>query len=72
MNEVDTLAKECYKMMQTMYKSEYSEILNIFYGISVTQIKSYDKVKILVEHVSHFLYYLFHLPNKKLLIFLNV
>ena len=24
-----------------MYKEEYSEILNIFYGISVTQIKDY-------------------------------
>ena len=28
-----------------MYKTEYSEILNIFYGISVTQIKSYNNNK---------------------------
>lgn len=40
-NNKDILAKKCYKMMQNMYKEEYSEILNIFYGISVTQIKDY-------------------------------
>ena len=40
-NNKDILAKKCYKMMQNMYKQEYSEILNIFYGISVTQIKDY-------------------------------
>lgn len=38
MNERDKLAKVCYEMMQNMYKKEYSELLNIFYGIQVTQI----------------------------------
>ncbi len=40
-NSKDILAKKCYDMMKNMYKREYSEILNIFYGISVTQIKDY-------------------------------
>lgn len=40
-NSKDILAKKCYEMMKNMYKREYSEILNIFYGISVTQIKDY-------------------------------
>jgi ubiquitin carboxyl-terminal hydrolase 8 len=40
-NSKDILAKKCYEMMKNMYKEEYSEILNIFYGISVTQIKNY-------------------------------
>ena len=39
-NEADKLAKECYTMMQSMYKREYSECLNIFYGIQVSQITS--------------------------------
>ena len=30
-NNTDILAKQCYEMMQNMYKKEYSEILNIFY-----------------------------------------
>ena len=34
-------------MMKNMYKQEYSEILNIFYGISVTQIKDYINSDIL-------------------------
>ena len=39
-NSLDKLAMSCYEMMRKMYKKEYSEILDIFYGISVTIIKS--------------------------------
>jgi len=39
-NETDKLAVTCYTMMQNMYKKEYSEILNIFYGIHVSEIIS--------------------------------
>lgn len=62
--DVDTLAKECYKMMQNMYKSEYSEILNIFYGISVTQIKSYNTGEILRRNCEPFSILSLSLPNK--------
>ena len=37
-NATDKLATVCYTMMQTMYKKEYSEMLNIFYGIHVSEI----------------------------------
>ena len=46
-NETDILAKKCYEMMKQMYNNDYSEILNIFYGISVTQIKDYFDQKML-------------------------
>ena len=39
-NSLDKLAMNCYEMMKNMYKKEYSEMLDIFYGISVTLIKS--------------------------------
>jgi len=39
-NDNDKLAQDCYNMMINMYKKEYSEILHLFYGISVTQIIS--------------------------------
>jgi len=39
-NETDKLANVCYGMMKNMYKKEYSEILNIFYGIHVSEIIS--------------------------------
>ena len=32
-NDTDKLAVECYKMMKNMYSKEFSEILQIFYGI---------------------------------------
>lgn len=41
-NKTDKLAKVCYEMMRDMYKKDYSEILNIFYGIHVSQITSLE------------------------------
>ena len=38
--ETDKLATVCYTMMKNMYKKEYSEMLNIFYGIHVSEIIS--------------------------------
>lgn len=39
-NSTDTIAKKCYEMMKNMYNTDYSEILKLFYGISVSQIIS--------------------------------
>jgi ubiquitin C-terminal hydrolase len=39
-NETDNLATVCYTMMKKMYRKEYSEMLNIFYGIHVSEIIS--------------------------------
>ena len=64
MNDTDSLAQDCYKMMQNMYKKEYSEILNIFYGISVTQIKAYKNEKVLSRTCEPFSILSLSLPNK--------
>jgi ubiquitin C-terminal hydrolase len=39
-NETDNLATVCYSMMKNMYRKEFSEMLNIFYGIHVSEIIS--------------------------------
>jgi ubiquitin carboxyl-terminal hydrolase 8 len=39
-NKVDKMATECYKMLQTTYAKEYSEIMDMFYGIYVSEIIS--------------------------------
>jgi ubiquitin carboxyl-terminal hydrolase 8 len=39
-NSTDKLAIECYSMLKTVYEKEYSEIMDIFYGIYVSQIVS--------------------------------
>ena len=39
-NDKDKVAKQCYKMIKDMYKKEYSEILDLFYGIHVSYVKS--------------------------------
>ena len=38
----DKLALSCFKMMKNMYKKEYSEFLNMFFGIHVSKIKSLE------------------------------
>ena len=38
-NATDRAAKECYEMMAGMYKKQYSEVLNIFYGVQVSMIE---------------------------------
>jgi ubiquitin C-terminal hydrolase len=41
-NATDCAAKECYEMMASMYKKQYSEVLNIFYGVQVSIIEPVD------------------------------
>lgn len=53
-NETDQLAIKCYNYLQNIYKNEYSEILNMFYGIYVSKINSIDEThtvhSIIPEH----------------------
>jgi ubiquitin C-terminal hydrolase len=39
---VDKLAVECYAMLKSTYNSEYSEIMDMFYGIYVSELSSTD------------------------------
>ena len=39
-NKVDTLAISCYKMLKRIYSTEYSEIMEMFYGIYVSELSS--------------------------------
>jgi ubiquitin C-terminal hydrolase len=39
-NPQDTMGQQCYEMMKTMYTRDYSEMLNIFYGIQMSIITS--------------------------------
>uniref|UniRef100_A0A6C0IL58 USP domain-containing protein n=1 Tax=viral metagenome TaxID=1070528 RepID=A0A6C0IL58_9ZZZZ len=41
-NETDALAVSAYKMMQNMYKKDYSDMLSIFYGIHISQITTME------------------------------
>jgi len=41
-SEKDKLAKKCYTMIKKIYKSEYSEIVSLFYGIHISEISSLE------------------------------
>ena len=41
-NKTDDLAIQCYTMLKQIYEKEYSEIMDMFYGIYVSQILSLD------------------------------
>lgn len=40
--DTDKLAKNCFTMMKNMYKKDYSELLNLFYGIHVSKISTLE------------------------------
>ena len=42
LTETDKLAKKCFEMKKMMYKKEYSEFLNLFYGTHVSKIETND------------------------------
>ena len=64
-NEQDKMAFECYKMMKNMYKKEYSEMLNIFYGIHVSNISSVKNGKILAMRPEPFSTISLPIPKKR-------
>jgi ubiquitin carboxyl-terminal hydrolase 8 len=41
-NKTDKLAISCYELLQSIYSNEYSEIMDLFYGVYVTSIASMD------------------------------
>lgn len=59
-NSKDKLAKLCYKMLDTMYKKEYSEIVELFYGIYVSQIYTSNNSQILAQTAEPF--FIINLP----------
>lgn len=63
-NETDVLAITAYKMMQNMYKNDYSDILNIFYGIHVSQITSIDTNEVMSMSAEPFSVISLSIPEK--------
>jgi len=53
-NELDKRAIICYKFIQSVYKKEYSKVLDLFYGIYVTEIIEPVKKEILSIKPEHF------------------
>lgn len=39
-NDKDKIAVKCYKKIKEMYEKEYSELINIFFGVQMTRIRS--------------------------------
>lgn len=54
MNTTDDLAIQCYTMLKDIYCKEYSEIMDMFYGIYVSQILSLDGKIQHVNKAEHF------------------
>ena len=63
-SEQDKLAVSCYKMIKNLYENEYSEILNLFFGIHVSQISDIDN-QVLSYNPEPFLNIDIPIPEKK-------
>ena len=64
-NEVDNLAVTAYKMMQNMYKKDYSDMLNIFYGIHVSQITNAETGSVMSMSAEPFSVVSLSIPENK-------
>jgi len=53
-DETDNLAIKCFKMIQTTYSKDYSEIWNLFYGVNVSEITRVDNNKIISQNPEPF------------------
>jgi ubiquitin C-terminal hydrolase len=59
-NETDQMALKCFEMIKNMYKKDYSEIWNIFYGTHVSQIISIETGQVLSSSPEP--YFMINLP----------
>ena len=59
-NQIDEMAIQCYDMLRTIYSKEYSEIMDLFYGIYMSEIISKDGTKQLAIKPEH--YFILDLP----------
>lgn len=63
-NDTDQLAKKSYAMIKSLYEKEYSPLLDLFYGISVTTISS-NNGSLLSTVPEPFMMLSLPLPNEK-------
>ena len=59
-NSMDKIAIKCYEMLQTIYSSEYSEIMDLFYGVYVTVLTSKNNKRVLSIKPEH--YFILDIP----------
>jgi ubiquitin carboxyl-terminal hydrolase 8 len=59
-NKIDEKAVACYNMLKTVYSKEYSEIMDMFYGISISEIASLHKE--MVHSIVPEMYFVLDLP----------
>lgn len=64
-NPTDILAIKCFTMLKDMFRKEYSEIIDIFFGISVMHIKSLKTGYILSCKPEPFCVLSLSIPNNK-------
>ena len=60
-NNTDSLAVQCYSMLKTVYSKEYSEVMELFFGIYMSVITTKDGKKNLSIKPEH--YFILDLPT---------
>lgn len=53
-NDTDVMATECYEMLKRVYSKEYSEIMELFYGVQVSIVETLDGRKHYSRTPEHF------------------
>lgn len=65
-NEKDKIAVKCYGKIKEMYEKEYSELINIFFGVQITRIRSAsDRTQVYTEKPEPFFLVNLSIPESK-------
>jgi ubiquitin C-terminal hydrolase len=64
-NNTDKIAVKCYEMLKNIYFKEYSEIMDLFYGMYVSEIRSMDSKITYSIHPEHFFVLDLPIPQEK-------
>ena len=64
-NDIDKVAVKCYEYLRDTYNREYSEFIDLFYGIYISEILSKSGKKILSIKPEHYMMFDLPIPKKE-------
>ena len=62
MNDMDVMATQCYNMLRRVYDSEFSEVMQLLYGMLVSELRSVDDNPSVVHAVNPEQFFMIDLP----------
>jgi ubiquitin C-terminal hydrolase len=56
-SKADSISRQCFETMKQLYENQYSEIIDIFYGMQISELQMESNIRIIPES-----FFILHLP----------